>query len=190
MILGKKFWFPFIILISVQSCLAAEKSVLFFKEHIDFYLDSNFFSINGIYSFYNNTNGIVNKKIIFPFADNVSRIDSIRIIDLNILKKLNYIKMENAIYFEISIMPKDTLDINIYYRQKKSIKNTYVLTTTQTWGKPLEEAIYTLTIPETLIVKSFSYKPDSMKFDEETILYTWKKQDFSPKLDFDIILNE
>ena len=81
--MGKRTLLLCLILISVYSYLIAQNSVSFFEEHIDFKLDSKFFSINGIYSFYNNSNEIVNQKIIFPFAVKVNMIDSIKIIDLN-----------------------------------------------------------------------------------------------------------
>ena len=169
--MGKRTLLLCLILISVYSYLIAQNSVSFFEEHIDFKLDSKFFSINGIYSFYNNSNEIVNQKIIFPFA-------------------VKYSYMENAISFDLNLLPKDTLDINIFYRQKTFIKNTYIITTTRIWGKSLDKAIYTLTIPKKMSINSFSYIPDSISIVDDKKLYIWEKYRFLPQFDFDIVIDK
>ena len=168
----------------------AQNPVSFFEEHIDFKLDSNFFSINGIYSFYNNSNDRVTKQIIFPFAVKIKSIDSIKIIDLNRRKLVPYSLMMDAVSFSLTIPPKDTLDINIFYSQKTSGKNTYILTTTQAWGTPLDKAFYTLIAPREMTINSFSYIPDSVKLVDDNYLYKWEKHQFLPKIDFDIIIDE
>jgi len=178
----------FLILLSFPAYLTAQSRILFFEEHIDFKLDSKFFSINGIYSFYNNSDDVIIKQIIFPFAVKIKLIDSIRVIDLNSRKMLNYNILVDAISFNLILQPKDTLDVNIFYRQIVSIKNTYILTTTQIWGNPLDKAVYTLTAPKGMAINSFSYIPDSVKLIDNNRLYKWEKYHFSPKIDFDIII--
>jgi len=168
----------------------AQKPVSFFEEHIDFKLDRNFFSINGIYSFYNNSNDGVTQQIIFPFAVKIKSIDSINIIDLNRRKLVPYTLMMDAVSFSLTILPKDTLDLNIFYRQKASGKNTYILTTTQAWGTPLDKAFYTLIAPKEMSINSFSYIPDSVKLVDDNYLYKWEKHQFLPEIDFDIIIDK
>ena len=178
------------IIIIVNIYLKAQNNISFFEEHIDFNLDNKFFSINGIYSFYNNSDKIANQQIIFPFAARLNLIDTIRIIDLNSLKKIQFKLMDSAIYFDISLKPKDTLNVNIFYRQITSNKNTYIITTTQKWGHPLDKAFYTLTAPNEMIINSFSYPPDSLYCNNDNKLYKWEKYHFSPKFDFDILINK
>ncbi|MDD4199399.1 MAG: hypothetical protein PHZ12_08355, partial [Paludibacter sp.] len=48
--------------------IQAQNQVSFYEEYIDFTLDSNYFCINGIYSFCNVSDRAVNQNIIFPFA--------------------------------------------------------------------------------------------------------------------------
>jgi hypothetical protein len=170
--------------------LIAQNPVSFFEEHIDFKLDSNFFSVNGIYSFYNNSSEIVTRQIRFPFAVKRQSIDSIKVLNLNSQKLLHYNFMEDAVSFNLTVLPTDTLDINIFYRQKSSGKNTYILTTTQAWGNSLNKAIYTLTTPIEMAINSFSYIPDSVKVVGNNCLYKWEKQNFSPKVNFDIIIEK
>lgn len=169
--------------------LKAQSSVSFFEEHIDFSIDSQYFNVNGIYSFYNISDQIVNQDILFPFAVKTTLIDSIRIINLNNLEKIQFKCLENAIYFHLTHSPKDTLDINIFYRQKVAAKNTYIITTTQIWGKPLDKAIYRLTSPQTMPIQSFSYIPDSMKIVDDKNVFFWDKYHFAPQIDFDIKLD-
>lgn len=186
----KRILMYFLFLISAQINLMAQNPVSFFEEHIDFKLDRSFFSINGIYSFYNNSDDIVNQQIIFPFAVKIRSIDTIRIVDLNSQKLLPYNLMLDAVSFNLTIMPKDTLDVNIFYRQETSIKNSYILTTTQMWGNPLDNASYTLITPAEMAIHSFSYIPDSVKALGNNILYKWDKQIFSPNIDFNIIIDK
>jgi len=188
--MDKRLLLLFLFINSGFTYLIAQNSVSFFEEHIDFKLDSTYFSINGIYSFYNSSNETLHKKILYPFADKVNMIDSIKVMDLNNLAIIKYSFIENAISFTITIPPKDTLDLNIFYRQKSSNKNTYILTTTRLWGKPLDKAIYTLTIPKSLSIDSFSYKPDSSRVIDDKRLYFWEKYHFLPELDFDIVIDK
>jgi len=168
----------------------AQQPVSFFEEHIDFVLDSVCFSINGIYSFRNGSDQPVNKYIVFPFADKTSMIDSIRIVNLNTLKKVPFIRLESSVSFEFSLLPKDTVDLNIFYRQKAATKNTYIITSTQTWGKPLETAVYSLTTPTDLLIKSLTYTPDSIAEVHGKRVFMWERHQFMPVRDFEIVVGK
>lgn len=170
--------------------MQAQNDVSFFEEHIDFQIDSSYFTINGIYSFYNNSNGLVNQKIIFPFADKTTKIDSIRVLNLNTLKSTRFLRLDNAISFDLNIAAKDTVDINIFYRQRIAVENKYIITSTQSWGKPLEKAVYTLTTEVNQKIKSFSYEPDSSDSGHNKKIYFWRKNQFMPKLDFIVTLDK
>jgi len=186
----KRILIYFLILFTAHININAQNPISFFEEHIDFKLDSNFFSINGIYSFFNHSDQIVSRQIIFPFAVNTKLIDTIKILDLNSQKLISYNLMIDAVSFNITIRPKDTLDVNIFYRQKISDKNTYILTTTQMWGNLLDNASYTLITPKEMAINSFSYIPDSVKVVGNNSLYKWERHLFSPKVDFDIIIGK
>lgn len=184
----KKYILHLLILIAVMaSHTQAQKPVTFFEEHIDFVLDSVSFSINGIYSFHNESRQPVNEHIVFPFADKTSGIDSIRIVNLNTFEKVPFIRLESSVSFEFNMQPNDTVDLNIFYRQKPSTRNTYIVTSTRTWGKPLDTAVYSLTTPADLQVDSFSYIPDSVIKDHCKRVYKWEMHQFMPVRDFEII---
>jgi hypothetical protein len=179
-----------IISIVLSACMAsfvqAQGQVSFFEEHIDFTLDSTFFIINGIYSFRNETNRSINEHIVFPFAGKTTGIDSIRIVNLNTLTKVPFTLGESSVSFEFSLLPNDTVDLNIFYRQQAAAKNTYIITSTQTWGKPLETAVYSLTTPTDLFIKSLTYTPDSITEDHGKRVFKWEKHQFMPEKEFEI----
>lgn len=166
--------------------LWAQSPVSFFEEHIDFKLDSSYFSINGIYSFSNCSSHRITRQIVFPFACATNTIDSVKILDLNTLQLLPFKKLTNAVSFEINIQPKDTLDVQVFYRQKASQKNTYILTSTQTWGKPLDHAYYTFCVFKETVIDSFSYSPDAVKMAGNDQCYQWEKHHFLPTRDFEV----
>jgi hypothetical protein len=168
----------------------AQKNVSFFEEHIDFEMDTVYFSINGIYSFCNPADIEINQQILFPFAVNTSPIDSIRVINLSSYEKVPFERLKKAIGFNFTIAPGDTVDINIFYRQELAIKNTYVITSTQSWKKPLETAVYTLSTPLEMKIESFSYLPDSKEVSNGKMLYRWTKNNFMPKQEFEVVIDK
>jgi hypothetical protein len=183
----KKNWLMLILCVTVIQ-LYAQHPVSFPSEYIDFTIDSQFFSINGIYTFRNNTGQTIHHDILYPFATDISNVDSISIIDLNRMNILPFLKRNQDIIFNIMVAPFDSTEINIFFRQKTEVKNTYILMSTKTWEKPLEKAVYTLTISNVLKIKSFSIEPDSVRTDSVNSTYFWEKINFNPQTDFEIIL--
>lgn len=168
----------------------AQTKISFFEEHIDFSLENNHFAINGIYSFANNTDRNEVQQIIFPFANETNSIDSIRIINLNTLSSIEFVKLKSSVLFKIIVPANDTVDLNIYYCQQKSTTNRYIITSTQSWGKPLRKAVYSLSTEKELRIKSFTYQPDSVKIINDKKLYLWERKDFMPNIDFEITLSD
>jgi len=166
----------------------AQENISFFEEHIDFELDSAYFSINGIYSFYNPTDQKINQRIIFPFAVESTQVDSVGIINLNDLTRIRFQRMKKAITFFINIPPCDTVDINIFYKQKIAKKNTYIITSTQSWKQALKKAVYTLTTTLPVDEKSFSYPFVSKEIINDRTLYRWEEINFMPDREFEVVL--
>jgi hypothetical protein len=187
----RKFILLFILLfVSTSLHLKSQNHVSFFEEHIDFALDTDYFIINGIYSFHNDTEKDINQQITFPFADKTATIDSIRIINLNTNSKIKFSRLENSVIFNFMLPSKDTVDINVFYRQRIAVENKYIITSTQSWGKPLERAVYTLTTDKNQKIKLFSYVPDSANSSHDKKIYFWRKDQFMPKLDFIVTLDD
>ena len=178
------------ILLCINSILFAQQRVSFFEEHIDFELDSLYFRINGIYSFCNPTDQTIKQRIIFPFAMEIDQIDSIEILNLNPLKKIPFIRLKRAIAFSMDMSPRDTVDVNICYQQKTTERNTYIITSTKSWKRSLEKAIYTLLTSLPIDEKLFSYPFADKQVINEAMLYRWEQIDFMPDKEFEIFIKK
>jgi len=176
------------LLISILQ-IEAQKHVSFSSEYIDFKIDDNYFSINGIYVFENNTGKHIHTDISFPFPVKTSLIDSIRIINMKNMQLVPYRKYEQNIIFNLSLSPFDTSEMNIYYRQPLAGKNSYILRSTKSWGTPLEKAVYTLTVIKNIKIISFSVEPDSSKTNSSDNTYYWTKFNYEPQSDFEIVMD-
>jgi hypothetical protein len=166
----------------------AQEKISFFEEHIDFELDSIYFSINGIYSFYNPMNKGVNQRIIFPFGVEIDQIDSISIINLNDLNQIQFQSLKKSIVFNINILPNDTIDVNIFYNQRFAERNTYIISSTRSWKQPLKKAIYTLTTSLPVNEKEFPYPFLSKEIINDKTLYRWEETNFVPDREFEIVV--
>jgi hypothetical protein len=158
----------------------------FFKEDITFRLDGFHMDVEGYYWFSNNSNNSIATDIFYPFPRSFGdTVDSIRIYNISAGQKHRYIlEGTNGISFYLFIAPHDTAIFQIGYRQKLiSDSAVYLLKTTQGWGKPLTHAEYKLLVPESLVIKYFSYPPiKSYKIHGEKIYY-WEMNDFMPTRD-------
>lgn len=177
-----------IILLIGNLSINAQERISFFEEYIDFELDSLYFSINGIYSFHNPMENGVNQRIIFPFAVEADQIDSISIVNLNNLNPIQFQRLRKSVSFNITILPNDTLDINIFYKQEAAEKNTYIITSTQSWEQPLKKAAYTLTTSLPVNEKEFTYPFLSKETINNKTLYRWEEADFMPNKEFEIVI--
>jgi hypothetical protein len=167
----------------------AQKPVSFLAEYIDFKIEGEYFSINGLYVFLNRTDKSANTGILFPFTMPAALIDSIGIMNLNTSRQIVYKKREKDIVFNLLMNPFDTVTVHLCYRQPLARINTYILTSTQTWGTPLEKAVYTMTTDKKRMIRSFSFPPDSFITDAIYKTYYWSKTDFDPTADFEVTID-
>lgn len=156
--------------------LYAQKGLEFVRESIDFSIDSQRFSINGIYHFANGSEHTIHRTILFPFAKNTDSVAVKRVFNLTNMEHIDFKEVENGIVFKLSVPPMDTVKVNIAYSQKTVKENTYILESTQTWGKPLQRADYSLTFDHSVQIDSIYPPPDGM----DNHVYFWKKRDFYP----------
>ena len=160
----------------------AQLKLEFIGEKIDFAINSNRFSINGIYYFSNSSEQEIKQTILFPFSKNTDSIIVKRVYNLSYSKNLSYQDLKNAIAFKILVLPKDTVKVNIAYSQNTVKENIYILESTQTWGQALKKADYSLTFDTSVQIDSMSLKPDSL---DNNVFY-WKRQDFYPNENFKV----
>jgi hypothetical protein len=165
--------------------------VSFTEEYIEFRLKKDIFTVNGIYVFVNNTNGYSTEEIHYPFPATGFSIDSVHVFDMNHGKYLETERRQKDVVFRLNVPPKDTLKLNIFYRQK-GVKDTatYILTTTKNWGEPLRKGEYTFTTDASRKIRSFSYPPDKKNLMEKEQKYFWSRKDFLPEKDFIVVFEK
>jgi len=171
----------FTILVSPHFLMAQGK-LEFIRENIDFSITLSLFTINGIYVFANHTNNELRQTILFPFSNESDSIQIKRVYNLSYNENLLYRKTANGIAFKMIVMPYDTVNIAISYSQKTEKENIYILESTQTWDKPLQNADYSLSIDNSVTVDSLSLRPDTLINN----VYFWTKTDFYPNDNFKI----
>lgn len=158
----------------------------FFREDVTFRLDGFFLNVEGYYWFLNHSSKPVHSNIFYPFPNySGEKIDSIRLYNLSAGRETEF-KRESkyGISFDLSIASFDTVLFQVGYRQElKGDSAVYILKTTQGWGQPIDRAEFRLVVPDSLIVKKFSYPPDKSYLIEKKKIYIWKMKDFMPVRD-------
>jgi len=158
----------------------------FIKEDITFRLDSIHLNVEGYYWFCNDSPTDIASEIFYPFPYTYGEmIDSIRIFNISQGHKHSYqLEGYSGLSFNFYIAGHDTALFQIGYRQKLSKDSAvYILKTTQDWGKPLIHAEYKLLVPETFVIKHFSYPPNKSYEIQHEKIYYWEMNDFMPDRD-------
>ena len=153
-------------------------------------IEENYFYVNGLYYFRNTSNKELKQRLIYPFPQDSAygKVDSLFVI--NVIDSTITTNMQNGekgASFTIQIDPDSTAIYRIGYRQElKDKKAEYILTTTQTWGRPFEQVNYKLIFPKELKLDSLSYMPDSLRDENNQFIFFWYKDDFMPDRNFEI----
>lgn len=143
--------------------------VEFFKEEISMTVNKGEFTISGAYYFRNNTDSDKPMPIVFPFYidDSTHYPDEIKAFMMSGEKERPLEFRENrergSIRISIPIKPRETTVWHLEYAQKiDKPQATYILQSTQAWGKPLEEALYKVDIPDNIDIDYIWANVDSV----------------------------
>lgn len=163
----------------------------FYKEDLTFVLTDSSLAVSGYYYFHNATIKPISLNMLYPFPVNNEQYGGIRDVyayfngDTLNDKLINF--NDQAAFVKLEIEPKQNTMLFIGYTQEISgDKAEYILTSTQTWGKPFVEADYALIIPESIRVDSLSYAPDFSETNSGNTIYYYHKEDFMPDREFEI----
>lgn len=161
----------------------------FFKEKIMLSVDRNEIHIKGIYYIRNNSSKEEELMIFYPFPidsfhDYPHRI-SIHYINADKDKaEEKYIKERDGIIWPLRIDSGKTKCILIEYSQKIRAKEaTYITTTTQGWGKAIEDARFIVSVPADFKEVKISYQPDRAESKDNKIYYYMNEESFLPEED-------
>ncbi len=175
-------------LLLISGLSSFSQKIEFFKEDLKFSLNGELFVVDGLYYFRNTTDTEVKQMLFYPFPDVevYGEIAFIQITKANDTISQLATQTSKGSLFKVQIPANAEIAFHISYGQKlKSDKAKYIITTTQKWGTPFEQADYRLEIPSSLSITNFSIPPDT-RFQKDTLMiYTWKRQDFMPVVDFD-----
>ena len=155
----------------------------FFREDLDFEIKGNYFHVDGIYYFRNNSDTEIKRLLFYPFPlDSLYGIvDSMQAICLSDSSDCFIKSNEKGFSFKIKIAPNEEEKYRLSYRQKLlGNKAEYILTTTQRWGKPFEEVNYKILLPKDVKLDSLSYFPDSLKTVGDKHIFYYHKINFMP----------
>ena len=176
------FW----LLIAQLSCFS--QKIEFFKEDLKFSLQDGLFVVDGLYYFRNTTDAEVKQMLFYPFPD-VEVYGEIAFIEITKAgDSVSQLATETAkgSLFKVQIPANGEIPFHIRYGQKlKSEKAKYIITTTQKWGNPFEQADYRLEVPSEKAVTNFSIPPDTLFQKDHLQIFIWNRRNFMPVVDFD-----
>ena len=151
--------------------------LIFYKEVITITVWGDYCELDGDYFFKNDDN--ISTIILYPFVinDSLSFPDSIKITDKN-YNPIKFNKTETDVLF-----PFKELDyFNGYYRQTtKHSYFEYILTSTQSWGKPLEEMDFIIKIHKNLELLDLSLSYNKIEKGGDFTTYYISRKNYMPK---------
>jgi len=181
----------FILILTVlQSCSLTVKSqgLQFYREDIVFEVFEDQVTTDALYHFCNVGEKDIKTSLFYPFPGNTRElIDTLDIRDLKTDQFIPYRDAKAGVFFVISVPAYGQAAYRVYFRQRLEEKHfTYILTSTESWGRSLEFANFKLQIPITLSIDFLSYPADSTFIQNDIRYFIWKKKDFMPDRDFEI----
>lgn len=158
------------------------QDISFFKENITMKIEQDYFYITGNY--FLKTTGDQSIILVYPLpVDSLyCEVDSINIFNLTTDEPVKILERKKDVaVFKLEFAEYKEVELLISYRQKLlGDRAEYILESTVSWRKPLEQADYQLIVPEGLEIINFSIAPgDSISAGEETIYY-WSKKNYMP----------
>jgi hypothetical protein len=172
---------------------ADQSPVEFFKEDITLSVYDSIANVRGIYYFRNNTDNEKPFPILFPFfADSLSLFPhniSAYLIDSAKTIALDYkeVRKASGIMIAIPLKPHSATIWHLDYAQKiRSSHATYIITSTSSWHKPLEDATYRFIAPVNFDSVKVWPTADTSYDSSGHRIYLCKKKDFMPQKDMEI----
>lgn len=174
----------FFIGILVSSYVQSQQ-LSFYREALNFELDSSRFYVSGMYFLKNSNNKPVQTKIFYPYIYDASTIDTISIYNCNTMEFIEPFKGKKGHWFNLNIPANDSVVLHIKYNHLHNDSTvTYILLSTQFWKKPFVQADYTLRVKEGVEVERLFLPIDTTWVETKYIYYSWQKFNYMPQTDF------
>ena len=154
----------------------------FYKENITMKIEKDYFYVTGIY--YLKSDRSKSETLVYPFPVDSSfgAVDSIFVFNLTTNENIMLKKIKtNYAVFKIDFSHNSELMIQIAYRQKLlATRAEYILESTISWKKPLDQANYQLIVPSNMHICKFSIPPQDSIITKKDIVYYWEKFNYMP----------
>jgi hypothetical protein len=176
------------------ACLAQESfrsTVDFFKEEITMVVEDSTASIWGLYYFRNNGDFTGEFPVQFPFyIDSLSLFpDTIKayMIASGDTTSLWFRRVKDTIVLRIPITNRGVTSWHLDYKQRlRDTRAVYIITSTASWGKPLEDATYRfIALAKYDSVETWP-EPDTVIARGDYKEYLTRKSEFMPEKNMEI----
>jgi hypothetical protein len=168
----------------------ASTRISFMQEDLIFKLSRHTFTVDGSYWFSNESNETITQALFYPYPqeDYLGKAEFLKLKLINPPQGQNVKKLsesDKGFWFEVTLQAKTIMECRIGYKQKlKANTAKYIIMTTQSWGKPLEQAVFQLKVPRCLKITKLPLDNPSVKSTWFHSIYSWERKNFWPETDF------
>ncbi len=157
----------------------------FTRETIDVTIGGdNSFRVTGTYHFTGRPN--TKYPIVYPFPIDANHGKPMNIELLQDSSSLTFASSEkgDALRFYIRLDAGGRGAFTITYEQKtKEPSGTYILTSTEAWNKPLEHAVYRVTVPDSILLEHLNWSIDTVYQRSTNLVYALERENIMPARD-------
>ena len=171
-----------ILIITAFTQLSAQNPI-FYKERVELHINKDNCRLTGTYYFKNNGTLPVDKMIYYPISQkhNLSKPDSISVVDLNHNNIIPHAYYQDGISFSLFIPAIEQVVYQVIYCQKTpDQKMEYILSTTKSWNRPLENAEFIIKLNSGLSLESLSMEYEYKKLSDNYTSYFISRYNFMP----------
>lgn len=165
------------------------RQIEFVSEEIELVPTDSTCTVNGSYWFRNAGPNFIENTLLYPFVINeqLPYPDTMVVTDVSSGRQVHFTKGKSGIYFGVTIHAFETVLYRVSYAQKTHARSMeYLLLTTAQWGKPLEQALYRVRIPQKYILTSSTILFPHMYEQNGEQVYEACEENFMPSTNFAI----
>jgi len=172
-----------VLVVSVPGFRLPAQTVEFAGESINVRIHDSTCELEGVYTFRNSGPSPADRAIFYPLlrTGDLPYPDSVAVMDDVTGDRMHFEPAREGILFHLEVRPERPRRIRIWYRQQTPARRfEYILTTTRSWGKPLDRAEFHIQIPESLRLLSCSPPCDTREQVDRVTVYHVLKRNFMP----------
>lgn len=179
-------WVKCLILLMMASSGVNLRALSFEAEELVFSLNKGSWELDGLFHFANYSEEAISQTIFFPIPqDSLCLTPTVQKLEISDGDSLASCKMlhqgKGGFAFQLNMPGQHYCTLRIVYRQEL-LGNyaSYIITTANAWGKPLQFASYLLQVNPRLTVTKLPFSQPKREGNS----YYWEFRDFSPQTEF------